>query len=296
MNREITLSPWYASPITWIGGWALELLDYLGALVLLTVRAGKSIWRPEGAVAPFVPALLNQLDWLFLAGIPLVALVNFGMGSFLSMQAYFGATFVVATGPVVGVGLIRNVAPMLTGLLLVGMWSARTTAELKGHVHAGIDGEPIEEPDRDLARGRRHPAATDKGRLTLVRVVAGVIAGPVLALWGGVVGTVVGCLVAHRMFNLQPVDYLSGFWEMLWLRDIVGLAIKGMAFGGATALLACHEGLIPPIDSKGVPRAMLRSAILGMSLVLAMNSAWFLVVYRSGLWFGPTVLPSPASN
>ena len=79
-------------------------------------------------------------------GLPLVGLVHVGMGSFLSMQAYFGATFMDGIGPVTGVGLIRNLAPLLTGLHP----GRGGLGPLRGR--AG----PAETPDRDEpAIGRR---------------------------------------------------------------------------------------------------------------------------------------------
>ncbi len=64
-------------------------------------------------------------------GIPLVAVVHVGIGSFLAMQSYFGGTFVEGTGAVVGVGLIRNVAPLMACLTLTGLLAARITSELR---------------------------------------------------------------------------------------------------------------------------------------------------------------------
>ena len=53
-------------------------------------------------------------------GFPLVGLVHIAMGSFLSLQAYYGSTFVDGTGAVVGVGLLRNLGGIMTGHDLLG--------------------------------------------------------------------------------------------------------------------------------------------------------------------------------
>ena len=54
-------------------------------------------------------------------GVPLVGLVHIAMGSFLSLQAYYGSTFVDGTGAVVGVGLLRNLGGLMTGLTFAGI-------------------------------------------------------------------------------------------------------------------------------------------------------------------------------
>ncbi len=79
----------------------------------------------------FWSVLKDELWWLLLTGTPLVGLVHVAMGSFLSMQAYFGSTFLDGTGAVVGVGLLRNLATLMTGLTISGLnylpvWSRAT--------------------------------------------------------------------------------------------------------------------------------------------------------------------------
>ena len=64
-------------------------------------------------------------------GIPLVGLVHIAMGSFLSLQAYYGSTFVDGTGAVVGVGLLRNLGGLMTGMILSGILAARMIPELE---------------------------------------------------------------------------------------------------------------------------------------------------------------------
>ena len=157
-------------------------------------------------------------------GLPMVGLVHVGMGSFLSMQAYFGATFMDGIGPVTGVGLIRNLAPLMTGFILAGVVSSRYVAELGGAT-PGIEAE----------------AAS----LVASRLLAATVAGPVLAVWGSLVGIAIGWAVANQMMGLTLPAFFDMFLEMLWVRDIVGLVVKGAAFGFLAALLACHEGLPP---------------------------------------------------
>ena len=60
------------------------------------------------AAPGFMKTLMHQLFWMLVMGIPLVGLVHIAVGSFLSLQAYYGSTFVDGTGAVVGVGLLRN--------------------------------------------------------------------------------------------------------------------------------------------------------------------------------------------
>ena len=91
------------------------------------------------------------------------------------------------------------------------------------------------------------------------------------------------------------------FLEMLWVRDIVGLVVKGAAFGFVAALLACHEGLSRPAeadrpaDLEAIGSAACRAACLAGLAILVFNGGWFLLVYHAGPAFGPTVL-TPAGG
>ena len=251
---------------------AVGLVGYFGRLALMTTSSIRSAARPG-----FLGETATQLDRLLAMGLPLVGLVHVGMGSFLSMQAYFGATFMDGIGPVTGVGLIRNLAPLMTGFIMAGLVSARYVAEL---------GAPSVEPG-------------EASRMVAARLAAAIVAGPVLAVWGSLVGIAIGWAVANQMMGLTLPAFFDMFLEMLWVRDIVGIVVKGSAFGLLAALLACQEGLSRPThpdprtDLEWIASAACRAACLGGLAILAFNGGWFLLVYHAGPAFGPTVLTPP---
>ncbi len=214
-------------------------------------------------------------------GLPMVGLVHVGMGSFLSMQAYFGATFIDGIGPVTGVGLVRNLAPLLTGFILTGLISARYVAELGG------DPGPEE-------------AEIEPARRVAARLVAAMIAGPILAVWGAFVGIAIGWLVAHNMMGLTvpandlvPGDALGprprrAAGEMRHLR--LRRRAPGLPGGAVEAV-----GPERPADLEPIGSSACRAACLAGVAILFVNSAWFLLFYHAGAAFGPTVLTPPRS-
>ena len=286
------------APLARIGRGALVGITYLGALGTLVGSATRSVFRPSGQCPAFVPATTRQAATLLAMGLPLVGLVHVGLGSFLSMQAYFGGTFVDGTGAVVGVGLIRNAAPLMAGMTLAVLIAARTVWELRGRPRSGLDAEPGWAVDRDPAPGRPAGAdpAPEPARLAAVRIAAALVVGPVLALWGILVGTVVGWQVGKMMLGVSTHAFFFMLTEMIWLRDVVGLVIKGLAFALFAALFACHEGLrgSAHTDPDSVPSAACRAASLASVAILVFNSGWFLLVYHAGPAFGPTLLAPPA--
>lgn len=251
------------------------MIGYLGGAALLIPATLGALVRRDGHPTSLACATVRQADRLVGLGFGVVAATHVGMGSFLAMQAYFGATFVDGIGPVVGVGLIRNLAPLLAGFLQALLVSALFVADMQG---------PLDGP--------RH-------REVAARVFGAMVAGPILGAWGALVGVLVGWLVGRSMLGVADPMFFDLFLEMLWARDIVGLVVKGSAFGGMAAILACHEGIRPPRRGEApggmtaISRAACRAAGLSCLAILAFNGGWFLLLYHAGPAFGPTLLLPP---
>jgi phospholipid/cholesterol/gamma-HCH transport system permease protein len=260
--------------------------------------------RRSGTTRDASDTVAVQLAWMFGLGLPLVALAHVGIGAFLAMQSYFGGTFADGTGAVVGVGLLRNLASLMSGLVLIGMLAARMTTELRLRVNAsqrpddGDSGSFARLPDGSFVRRDRAPetSAPVDARALRVRMLAATLAGPTLGFWGAAIGTIVGWQVAHTMMGVSNHSFFSMFWDMLWARDLLGMVVKGLLFGFFAGVFACHEGLrgapedgLPEFSAAGCRAAC--GACVGMLIV---NSAWFILAFHAGPAFGPTLLESPA--
>jgi len=268
-------SPTWLAPIGLVGWLVVGTLGHLGHTAALAASAAASLVRSDEdedeAVVP--SATSTEIWWMLLAGFPLVGLVHIAMGSFLSLQAYFGSTFVDGTGAVVGVGLLRNLASLMTGLTLAGMIPARIVPEL-----------------REIRSRGSSPAP---GRLARPRLLAAVVATPLLSLWGIVVGIVVGWQSSGTLMGLPSETFFLMFSRMIWYRDVVGLLVKGALFGLFTAAFACSAGLS---DDEGGPNhgaAILRASCLSMTAILVINMTWFILVYHAVPVYGPSLLSPP---
>ena len=105
--------------------WAM--LAYLGGAVhsARPTSAARGGPAPGRSASPKSSAqTIKHAEWMIgMAMRPWSALLHVGLGSFLSMQAFFGATFIEAAGPVVAIGLLRNVAPLMVGFLVSGLFT-----------------------------------------------------------------------------------------------------------------------------------------------------------------------------
>ncbi len=135
-SGTLTISPKPRGPVAWVGGSVIDGLGYVGGVTILLVGAlGWLIWpwkgRRDERGPGFMRSLLHQLFWMLSMGIPTIGLVHIAVGSFLSLQAYYGSTFVDGTGAVVGVGLLRNLGGIMSGMVFSGILAARMIPELR---------------------------------------------------------------------------------------------------------------------------------------------------------------------
>ena len=299
IERSLTASwPETVNPLRLMGWLALETVRWCGGLGTLFVSSLACWTRPARAgEMKLITATFVQMVWLVVWGTPLVILLHIGLGAFLALQAFHGAIFLDAVGPVVGVGLFRNVGSQMSAMIIAGLLCTHCVAELRLN-RSNLDRVPNGRPvDRDVAKGRA--TATDQwqvdpARLTWARLAGAMLAGPVLGFIGCVAGLISGLMVSRSILDVPTVWFLYHFVEMLWARDLVGIVVKGAAFAGCTAMIACHEGLRKPegtADDLGV--AMWRAACLSMMAILLANSAWFTFMFLSGAPFGRTVLEPP---
>ncbi len=280
------------APFAIVGRATLGSLGYLGSVALLLGEAFlRMLWpfRRAGSLEGALPRLvIHELGWMIGLGVPIVALIHVAMGSFLALQAYYGSTFVDGTGAVVGVGLVRNLGGIMTGLSFSGILATRMIPELR------MRSDQL----------KRQGLQDAMGELAAPRIVAGGIACVLLSLWGVAVGTLVGWQSSQAMMGISTESFFLMMNRMLWFRDVVGLVVKGVAFGIITSAIACHEGLswTEPAGNRasavGFPAPalttpILRAACLSMAAVLVMNSSWFILMYHAVPFYGPTLLPPP---
>ena len=288
MSTNLIASVPSSNPFTKVGRATIAVSLYLGGLAMLIWRACRACFRADGQARSLRVMVSAELAWMFAMGLPLVGLIHIGLGSFLSMQAYFGGTFVDGTGAVVGVGLFRNVAPMMAGLTIAALICARITPELRISAIGSI-AEELGLPRLDREG--------DRDRQVAAKLIAAMVSGFVLTFWACLVGTVVGWRVANQLMGVSTHSFFVMFRDMIWIEDIVGALLKGLIFGGISAAFGCHEGLRWNDVSRpgAIANATFRATCLAWIAILLVNSGWFLVFYHAGSAFGPTLMATPNS-
>jgi phospholipid/cholesterol/gamma-HCH transport system permease protein len=256
---------------------------------------------------------------MLVLGVPLVGLVHIALGSFLSLQAYYGSTFVDGTGAVVGVGLLRNLGGLMTGMTFAAILAARMIPELRilaRRLAAGVSRPAGPESN---ARNRAVQASRDvaaprpiaPARLAAPRIAAAAVACLLLSQWGIAVGTLVGWQASQSMMGLSTEMFFMMMLKMMWFRDVMGLIVKGLLCGALPAAICCYEGLGPgALDDQAAGDASIashpghgsappwstpvfRATCMSCVAILILNSSWFMLVYHAIPFYGPTLLPPP---
>ena len=166
--------------------------------------------------------------------LPLVALISVLVGMILALQSAYqlqqmGAERLVAQ--LVAVSVTRELAPLLTAILVSGRVGSAIAAELGTmKVAQEIDALTVMGID---------PISS----LVVPRLFGLAVAVPCLTLFADVVGILGGCAVATGLLGQSVAGYLADSLNALKLEDVWGGVLKSAAFGSIIGLVGCHQGL-----------------------------------------------------
>ncbi len=255
------------SPLAAIGQSVLMLLAAAGRVTIFAARGVSHILRPPFYGREFAVALM-QIGYFSL---PVVGLTTLFTGGALALQIYAGGARFNAEAVVpqiVAIGMVRELGPVLGGLMVAGRVSAAIAAE--------IGTMKVTEQIDALVTLSTNPLKY----LVAPRLLAAVIVLPILAAVGNVIGIFGGWLVAVNRLGFNPATYLQTTVNFLELSDIVSGLVKAAVFGFIVALMGCYHGMQSGRGAQGVGRATTNAVVSASVLILAANYA------LTGLFFG----------
>jgi phospholipid/cholesterol/gamma-HCH transport system permease protein len=238
-----------------IGRALLRLLEELGRFFQMLWQAASWLVRP-----PYdVPEHFRQMVRVGVDSIPVVFLTTLFTGMVLALQTFNGFKRFHAeslVGSVVALSLTRELAPVLTALMVTGRVGSAMAAEL-GTMRV------TEQIDALTALGTE-PVQY----LVVPRVAASVLMMPLLVVLGDFVGMYGGYLVAVQLLGANPITYIENSFQFLEISDVTSGIIKAAVFGLIFSLLACVRGYYTEGGAEGVGRATTRAVVSGSLSVL----------------------------
>jgi phospholipid/cholesterol/gamma-HCH transport system permease protein len=196
-------------------------------------------------------------------GIPIVLVLNFLAGFVMAYQStrpleLYGANVFVAD--IVGISITRELAPLMTAIIIAGRSGAGYAAEL-GTMRVS------EEIDAMRTMGI-DPIAY----LVLPRIATLVLVAPVLTLLGETVGVLGGVGVAVTSLDLTPEAYLHELRTAVVGSDVWTGLIKSAAFGAAVAAIGCRQGLTTRGAAAGVGQSTTTTVVQALFAIVLLDT------------------------
>jgi phospholipid/cholesterol/gamma-HCH transport system permease protein len=245
------------SPADLIKDSVLAVQDY----TLLSAQAVANIFRRPRYLAD----TLLQADSIGVGSLSVVALTGFSIGAVLALQSAntlqrFGSLSL--TGQLVSLSMVRELGPVLTGLMVAGRNSSGIASELGSM-------KVTEQIDAMRALG------TDPTKkLVTPRVVAATFMLFVLTILSDLVGLAGGWVVARFALGLDSNQYWSTAWQSLQYADVVMGLCKPLIFGFLIASVGCYYGLSAKGGTQGVGRATTQ-AVVAASVLIVVTDFFF---------------------
>lgn len=204
----------------------------------------------------------NQMYISGTESIPIVFVSSLAIGCLLTVEVGnqlegFGAKLL--TGRTTALSVIREMGPIVTGLMLSARVGARNGAELGAM--------QISEQIDALRAFGTDPIA----RLVMPRLVAALVMFFPLVALSDFVGLVGGGLVAQAYHHIDPGFYWNSALNLLIVKDFVVGAVKPFAFAVIITLVSCFNGFSAQGGTAGVGRSTIKGIVVSSGLVLVAN-------------------------
>jgi phospholipid/cholesterol/gamma-HCH transport system permease protein len=196
------------------------------------------------------------------------------VGMVLGLQGYdtlqrYGSS--EALGVLVALSLVRELGPVVAGLLFASRAGSAITAEI-GLMKA-----------TEQISAMEMMAVDPIGRVVAPRFWAGVISMPLLAALFSASGIFGGYLVGVQLIGVDEGAFWSQMQAAVDVRqDILNGVIKSIVFGVAVTWIAVFEGYDAPPTAEGVSRATTRTVVTSSLAILALDFVLTALMFTGG--------------
>jgi phospholipid/cholesterol/gamma-HCH transport system permease protein len=241
------------------------VIDFTKAALLEVqeyVRMIKNVLR--GMVVPpfYFRDIVEQFESIGVGSLTVVLLTGMFTGMVLALQSgftldQFGARSMV--GRLVSASMVKELGPVLTGLMVAG------------RVGSGIAAELGSMTVTDQIAALRALGTDPIRKLVLPRILAGVVMVPLLTVISGGVGMVGGWIVTVTQLKVASSVYWNAVVQGLFMQDVWMGLIKPFFLGFAIVSIGCHVGLRTTGGTQGVGRATTNAVVASSVAVIAVD-------------------------
>jgi len=251
-----------------IGRFVLSGLGAIGRLGRFALKALIHLVTPPY----YIGRIGQQMMAIGYFSLPVVGLTALFTGAALAQQIYVGSTRFNAesvVAAVVVIAIVRELGPVLGGLMVAGRVSSAMAAEIGTmRVTEQIDAMTTLQTDPFKY-------------LVAPRLVASVLVLPLLTVVANIIGVLGGFLIATRKLGFNSATYLKITRQYLEVDDVQSSLVKAAVFGFIVALMGCYHGYHSTGGAAGVGRATTNAVVSAFILILLANLIITVVVFGS---------------
>lgn len=243
-----------------LGAWALEQIAYLGRMGMFLVYVLRGITRPPWKFWSTV----KQIQFIGTKSFFVIGFTGAFTGMVIGLQGYytlskFGSESALGSG--VALSLLRELGPVLTALMVTGRAGSAMCAEL------GI--MRIDEQIDALECMAIDPYSY----LVTPRLIACLIALPLLTSFFDVIGIYGGYLIGVDLLGVNPGSYWSGIENSVVWADVYMGVVKSFAFAALLIWICTYKGFYAGVDDgnygpEQVSRATTQAVVLASVSIL----------------------------
>lgn len=253
-----------------MGLWSLSKLDKVGEFSLFGYKF----------ILTFIKQPLHRkqlVSYMYIVSIQsfgIIFLTGAFAGLAVSLQAYIGFSRVHAeqfTGLVSTLGMVRELGPVLTGIIV----SAKTGSSIAAELGTMKITEQID--------ALQTLGINPFNFLVVPRILATTIMMPFLTIFSMMFGILASYYLCVYTLLINEQAYISIIQEYLKLSDITGGLIKSILFGLIISLIGTYMGYKTIGGAKGVGTATTNAVVIGSILILIGNYILSSFLYNTGI-------------
>ncbi len=249
-----------------IGGTFVGLIDMLGAVL---AAAGHVLIHPRSFRLTSTIHHLEQVCW---RAVPIIVLITFLIGCIISQQGIFhfrqfGADIFVVD--MLGVLVLREIGVLLVAIMVAGRSGSAYTAEI-GSMKM-----------REEIDAMRTLGIDPMDTLVLPRVLALVVALPLLTFLGDLTGLIGGGVMAMAVLGLDPATYIDKLREAADVQDFLAGMIKAPFAALIIGLVGCLEGLEVEGSAESLGKHVTSAVVKAIFLVIILDAVF--AMFLSGI-------------
>ncbi|MBF0460519.1 MAG: ABC transporter permease [Magnetococcales bacterium] len=238
-----------------LGQYTIEFVSETGKIFLFLFAVAANAVRP-----PYrLHNLLKQIHFIGVRSLFVIILTAVFAGMVLALQGYYTLTRFGAEGllgPAVALSIIRELGPVLSGLMVTGRAGSALAAELGiMRIREQIDALEV-------------MGIAPLQFLVAPRIMAGLVVLPILTVIFDVIGILGGYLIAVQLLKMSSGVYFSGIESTVVMRDIVTGLIKAVSFGLIVTWICTFKGYYAKRGAEGVSQATTSAVVLSSVLIL----------------------------